>query len=329
MQLQRKLGTAAVLFSLVSASAAQAETTAADRAASEALFNEGKRLVAAGDYAAACPKFAESNRLDPAPGTLLNLGDCLENIGKTASAWGTFNQVEIVARQEHDTKGRIEEGARRAKLLEPKLSSLVIEVPQQSRIAGLEVRRDDQALGEGSWGTAIPVDPGTHTVEAKAPGMKGWSGRVEVEAKPGITTISVPLLVAPPPPITQPVSGWTTQRKIAVGLGGVGVAGVVIGAVFGAQAAAKSSDLDAHCQPGSPRRCDAQGITLHGDGLTAANVSNVAFAAGGAALIAGGLLFLLGPSPAKEPAKPGSALRVELGPTVTGAAQGIWIRGAW
>jgi hypothetical protein len=42
-----------------------------------ALFTEeGRQLMAAGDYAAACPKLAESQSLEPAADTALDLGIC-------------------------------------------------------------------------------------------------------------------------------------------------------------------------------------------------------------------------------------------------------------
>src|SRR5512145_1428615 len=61
-----------------------------DPAAARALFQEGRKAVAASDYATACPKFAESYRLEPAVGTLLNIGDCNKRQGRIATAWSNF-----------------------------------------------------------------------------------------------------------------------------------------------------------------------------------------------------------------------------------------------
>src|SRR5512132_1412974 len=67
---------------------ARAASTPADKAVATVLFND------------ACPKFEESQRIDPTPGTLLNLGDCYERSTppRTASAWGTFKRAEVMAR---------------------------------------------------------------------------------------------------------------------------------------------------------------------------------------------------------------------------------------
>ena len=59
-----------------------------NKAAAEALFSEGRSLASAGKCDEAIPKFQASQKLDPGIGTLLNLADCYEKVGRTASAWG-------------------------------------------------------------------------------------------------------------------------------------------------------------------------------------------------------------------------------------------------
>ena len=61
---------------LLFASAPRAQ--GADLAAAQGLFDEAKRLVAQGSVAEACPKFLASFKLDPRPGTGVNLADCHE-----------------------------------------------------------------------------------------------------------------------------------------------------------------------------------------------------------------------------------------------------------
>src|SRR6478672_4877951 len=64
-----------------------------DPTAAEALFRAGRAAADKGDYVTACPKFEESNRLDPELGTAFNLADCDEHVGKVASAWQLFKEV--------------------------------------------------------------------------------------------------------------------------------------------------------------------------------------------------------------------------------------------
>ena len=322
---------------LLVAPRAEAQSSAEDKAAADSLFRDGRSLVQQGKYAEACPKLAASQRLDPAIGTLLNLGDCYVRTGQTASAWASFNHAEIMARSAND-KIRAQEAVQRAKALEARLSRLVIEVPATSRVDGIEVRRDGAALEPALWGSAIPVDPGAHAIQATATGREPWSKTIEVEAKLGVTTVTVPGLV--PALVTQSPAGgalnegdgkrapaWSGQRTAGLVVGGAGVIGIAIGAGFGVLAISKNSDSTAHCRPDEPNVCDADGVALRDDVETAANVSNVGFILGGAALLAGVILFVTAPSGDSDRA--GAALQVRVRTATTVGATGLVLQGAW
>src|SRR5579871_2746595 len=83
----------ALVASLAALSATPARADERDPTAAESLFRSARAAVDRGDYATACPQFAESQRLDPAPGTLMNLADCEEHLGRVASAWEHFVQA--------------------------------------------------------------------------------------------------------------------------------------------------------------------------------------------------------------------------------------------
>lgn len=203
------LGVAALLAALAWPSSARAEPTAADKAMADALFREAKALAEQNRFGEACPKIAEAQRLDPAPGAGLVLGDCYERIGKLASAWGAFNETIAIARNAGDERRRVE-AARRAGLLEGRLPKVAIVVPPPVRVPGLEIRWDGKAIGEAAWSTAIPADPGTHTLEAGAPGRMPWSTQVNVPAS-GAIDVTVPFLPSAPS---------TTRRAFSVSVKG-------------------------------------------------------------------------------------------------------------
>ncbi|MFS8070535.1 MAG: hypothetical protein ACMG6S_29575 [Byssovorax sp.] len=318
---------------------ALADATPEDRASADQLYNDASKLMTAGKHAEACPKLGASQRLDPAIGTLLKLGFCFTYTGQTASAWASFNDAEAMARKAGD-KTRADEAARRARDLEAKLSRLVIE----SAAPDVEVRRDGALVDRSVLGAALPVDPGEHAITASAPGKEPWSSAITIAVGPGTTTVRVPALtlspVAAAPPVAtstapavaadpalKPAEGWSTQRKVALGVGGAGVVGVVVGAVFGAMTLSKTGAAKGHCSEAEPPQCDQEGLTLHGDAKTTANVSNVAMAVGGAALIGGVVLFLTAPAGEAKRAEQGA--RVKVLPVVGMGSTGVLLQGVW
>ena len=146
----------------------------------EALFSEGRRLMAAGNYEAACPKFADSETLDPAPGTALNLAMCYKKQGKLATAWAAFQSAQTLA-----VRAGQNDRARAAKneiaALEPKLSRLTVSVPELAQVPGLEIRCDDGSILRSEWGLPLPRDGGSHEIVASAPNRKEWRTHVELK----------------------------------------------------------------------------------------------------------------------------------------------------
>src|SRR6478609_5293756 len=138
---------------------ALAQTSASDKAAAEALFDQGVRLMKQNSFAEACPKLEESERIDPAVGTLLYLGECYERVGKTASAWATFREAASLAGTSNQPD-RARVASARAQEIEPKISRLAVELaPEVSKIPGVTVKRGTQRVEPSLYGTPLPVDP--------------------------------------------------------------------------------------------------------------------------------------------------------------------------
>lgn len=195
------LATAAfAVFACVPRALAQ---SGSDKATAESLFQEARTLMAEGRYVEACPKLLASQKLDPGVGTLLNLGDCYENSGQTASAWAQFTEAEAEARKIGDLR-RAEAARARAAALESRLSRLTINVPAPARIPGLEVKRDFTLIDPALWGSAMPVDPGNRLVVATAPGRTKWSMTVQVDEASPNATVEVPVLGLTAPAMQAP-----------------------------------------------------------------------------------------------------------------------------
>jgi hypothetical protein len=339
---------AAVLCASLSGSAG---AQAGDPAAARALFAEARQLVAQKKYEQACPKFEESLRLDYGVGTLFNLADCLEHVGRTATAWARF--LDATAGAKSAGQAERERAAReRAAALEPKLSRLTIEVKSQD--AGLEVKRDTQVVGRAAFGTAVPVDPGAHVVEATAPGKKAWSTRVQVPPNAATIAVTVPALEddasahiakpptapstdtpqaasaaastgTPPPPSAaeQPSSGGLgTQKTVGLIVGGAGLVAVGVGTAFFLSYKSKNDEASGIC-PDSPMSCSSADIARHAslvDEATQARTNAfIGLGVGGAAVLAGTILFLTAPSSA--------ATGVAAGPLVADGTLGGFVTG--
>jgi hypothetical protein len=284
-----------------------------DAAAAQALFNDAKRLVANGDYRAACPKFAESQRLDAGIGTLFNLAECNQHVGKLASAWAEYLEVAAESKTSHQP-AREKVARERAAAIESKIQRMTLIVTRTP--PGLEIKRDGEVVGAAEWNTAIPVDAGEHTVQASAPGKKTWATTTMVMLGEPTTRIEIPALqdaepivavVSPPAPVTagsndssaQPDSPKTTlhrgntQRAVGGTILGAGVVGLGVGAAFGFLSKTSHDDAESHC---AGNVCDAAGVSYRNDARTRGDVSTIAFATGGGAVLIGAIVMIAAPS---------------------------------
>jgi hypothetical protein len=266
-----------------------------DTATAEALFEQGKQLLRAGNAAAACPKLAESQRIDPSTGTLLALAMCHEADGKLASAWAEFTSVEARARNEG--RSDREQAARtRAQALKPRLSTLEVRVsPQVAATSGLEIKRDGATLGSGAWNVVVPVDGGKHAVEVSAPDKITWRGTAEVKAEGDAIVLEVPVLsaVSGKKPLAPAASsaGWSGMEWAGVGLGGVGVIGLGIGGYFLGSALGKKSDSSKDCEGNV---CGPEGAAARRSAVSRGNTATIFAIAGGVLAAGGATLFIVG-----------------------------------
>jgi hypothetical protein len=289
---------------------------AGNEAAAQALFDAAKKLAQEGKYAEACPKFAESNRLDRGAGTLIHLGDCYEKNKQAASAWASYKDAASAAQ----ALGRSDWeklASQRAAALEPKLARLSIKVTDPA--PKLEVLRDGAPVSQASWGVAIPVDVGPHAIEATAKGFKSFKVTKAVDRDGDSVEVTVPKLESEtaattpettpqttPPPTTPTTGGKekSSQRTIGFVVGGVGVAGLAVGAVTGLMAMGKSSDAKKSCSQSGP--CASKSAVDAADGAKSLGlVSTIAFVGGAVGVAAGAVLvFTAQKEGSKTGAKP-------------------------
>jgi len=297
------------------------------------LFSEARKLVEAGEYKLACPKFEQSASLNLGIGVQFNLADCWEHIGRTASAQALFQGVAASARAAGQAE-RAQVAQARADALEPRLVRMSIEV--NATDPELVVRRNRIAIEKKAWGTATPIDAGDYLIEAAAPGKKTWSTRVILPASASeIVSVTVPPLEAAEPrevPEEKPVKATPVEtappvekgdpklrrrNTYAYVVGGLGIASVGLGTFFAIKYKSKNGDAKEIC-PDSVG-CSQSDIDRHADLLSDAKAFRtgafIGFGVGAAALITSAALFL-------APSSPPSSATFRAAPFVT--ADGSW-----
>jgi hypothetical protein len=273
-----------------------AAAQARDAAAAEVLFTEGRTAFDAGEYVAACQKFEESQRLDPAAGTLINLAACYEKLGKLASAWETWREALRYLHRQDDRYPSVD---KRAQALESRLPRLELKLAVGTP-PGASVTRDGVPLGAASLGVSLPVDPGKHVVVASAPQREPRQYVINIRegeskglvvapsnaiaassaARPSATTATAPGKDA------QPSS--SARKTLGFAVGGIGVIGLATGAVTGLIAVNRKNTVRDRCQESGGRLlCDEEGLDAAESGSTYATISTVSFAVGAVATAAG------------------------------------------
>jgi hypothetical protein len=274
---------------------AQPDAEGPQKAAALALFQEGRQLMGSGDTARACAKLAESHRLDPGGGTLLNLALCHERQRRTATAWAEFQDALRMARLDRRSD-RVAFAETHLADLEPRVPRVEI-VVETTGAEGLHLSLNGVAIREAAWGAMIPVDPGKVLVEARAAGKQPW--RTERSIADGdLITIVVPELRDAPAPrreaphrrrSPEPVAVRRSAWALPVAAGGVAALGV--SGAFAWFALNRRGASDAECPGG---RCSRAGVAYNEQAQTLADVATGAAAVGLAGVALGAWLYWSG-----------------------------------
>ncbi len=289
----------AILTMSLGIHSASADPTADDKAAAEALFEEGLALVEKGEIAAACERFAESQRRDPQLGTLLYLATCHEQQGKTATAWVEFKDALGQAEQARNA-ARIDQAKQGVTRVEAVLARVRLKVAapapaQKITINGREIRTFD---------TALPYDPGELVIEAEAPDRVKSQTKVMLAPGPGTTEVEIAELAIAELAIGKKPDGPAEKpeperdRTLAYIVGGAGLGVVALGLAFGGVAMSEQSSADDECDG---RFCTQEGLDGHDRADAWAWASNVSIGVGVAAVGTGVLLFFLAPEVEASP----------------------------
>lgn len=190
----------------------------------------------------------------------------------------------------------------------------------------VKVSVDGKLLASKLDGQAVPMNAGPHTFHFE--GADGTSRDQQVMIREGeknqAVTVVLGAAAAPKPASTGGTGGTESTgassgpwRTVGWVLGGVGVAGLGMGTVFGL--VAMNDKNGAHC--GADNLCDpgtSSGIK------SAAVLSDVGWIMGGVLLASGAAMVLLLPGASHEP-----AAQVRVAPVLTAGGGGAVLGGAW
>lgn len=315
------------------------------KASAEALFAEGRRLMGDGKIDEACPKFADSQKLDPSSSTLLNLGNCYEKAGKTASAWATYQEAASLATA-NNRADHLQVAQKRAAALAATLPKITVVVTHP--VDGLEVKRDGASVARAEFGLAVPVDPGSHTYAAQAPGYKGATVQILVPktpdgGAPAKMNVTIPDLEKLPqagptkddkPEPKKPRKdepSWPAQRTGALVAGGLGLVGVGVGIAVAVVAKSKYTDSLAACRPQDPSKCTAEGVIQRDSARGLGTGASVAIGVGAAGLALGTILWFTSGGDDEEPEdRRRRSSRLHVAPLLdTRGSAGVMVNGPW
>jgi hypothetical protein len=278
-----------------------------DAAVAEALFRAGRDAADRGDPATACTRFQESYRLDAAIGTLLNLADCEEQLGRLARAWEHYRRVSDALALSDERLPVVRE---RLSRLEPRVPKLTLLLREGAPL-DIRVTRDGVLMTHASFGVALPVDPGSHDIVVMSSGRtprhytvvlaEGQRSALTIEPGPGSS----------PPSVGKPSArkdGHAVDplRTVAFISLGAGAASLVVGAFLGLSYADERSKVSDHCP--TEASCDDEGLRAVGaaDVLQSAALATAALA--GISIGGGMVLLLTRPSdPGTHPNRPSNA----------------------
>lgn len=253
----------------------------------QALYVKAREAYDALDYNTAYTLFNESQRLDPAPGTVLNLALSSDRLGRLTEASRLVNEV-LEALDEDDERRPVAEKLRAD--LDDRMPLLTIEPGAEATVL-----LDGALVPREKLGTAIPLDPGSHELVIRAAGHQDNQQTLTVgeHERPTIRVVPGPPLEAPqvipePPDVVPAGTPW--WGILGWSVAGAGVASLGVTAVMAGLIVSRDTTVNAHCSP--LRVCDDIAFAAAEEGKTFSNVGTATFIAGVVA-IAGGLTLAI------------------------------------
>jgi hypothetical protein len=279
--------------------ASPAHAQSIDPAGATELFRQGRDLMQSGDIAGACARFGESVSLDEKVGTLINLSECEDKLGKIASARQHLQRAIDLGRAQNDDRVPLAQNL--FEVIDKRVPRLTIryteDVPE-----GTTIKRDNIVLGAAVLGSSLPIEPGRHVVVVSAPNRADRTFEIHVaEGETRSLDVSAGDSLAPPPPKPAPIvvvpgaQRSLPLRPLAIATGSVGLLAVAGGAILGAAAIATNAAANDNHGCVMTMCDDQRGVDLRNQARTAGDASTLLFVAGTALVASSVVMWLIAP----------------------------------
>jgi hypothetical protein len=273
----------------------------ADQGQAEAEFQRAAREYKQGDYAAAATDFEQAFRDDPRASVAYNAGLARQLAGQPAQAADDYAQAlalrDLPTAQASDAQARLQ-------ALEVSLGNVHVAA------SGLGARINVGHRSNLPSPAFVHVAPGTYDVNVTWPDGRAATRTVSVPSgvvvelsldppAPAAGAEVAPEAPHPSSPVVEaenPSDG--SRRTVWVDIiGGIGIAGLATGTVFGALAMSAAHTVDGNCNVGGvATQCRTADAAATGNrGETYATVSTIGFVAGGVGVATAFVLWLTRP----------------------------------
>jgi len=315
----------ALAASLVFASTASAEPSAADKETARALMATGRQDRTSGDLQGALKAFVAADAIMRVPTTGLEVARSQVALGLLVEARDTALQVtrsQVAPREPAPFKVARDAAAALSDELLTRIPSLTITVTNAPEGATPTVTLDGAQLSAETLGSRRKLDPGHHVISAKA-GPSAGSQEIDVAERDAKTvdvvlTPSEAVAVAPPttddsnPADERPPSAGRSSASIALLAGGFGVAGagIILGSITGGLSISKTNSIKTS-DACAGNVCNPSEDADIGSAKTMATVSTVSFVVAGVGAVVGLVGLFVGGSPAPPKSEPEAKVRLQ------------------
>lgn len=285
---------------------AWADPTAAEIAAARELFEDGLKLEEKSDWAGALEKFRKVAAVKTTPQVRFHVALCLENLGKLVDALVEFQRAQSDASAESSAQVVATNSGKHVADLKERIPRVIVKLP--AGVDSATVTIDGANVASSLVGTAIPLDPGKHTIAVTAPKRAPFSRDVDLVERGKPLTVDVTLpeakddavtvktVDAPKPETPETTSGGPGALPWI--FGGIGVAALAGSGVFYALRQSTISDLESVCGP-DRTQCPDDKRDVADKGKTYTTVGNVLLGVGIVGVATSIVFFVVSPSSSK------------------------------